>query len=177
MMFFGLEALPGIVLSLFIRYYPSVGMFETVAGVLHFIVPLVLSWGGYRVFAPRRNMTAYGDVRLMAQRIFWQVFCPATLFLVLFQFAVYLGVYESRQSLAGLNPLNIRTLINYQALLVSGLTGVPLSYLLIRLIRHPRYIKSLLSQIRFQIDKKVTVAEFCCGRLRLAGCFRCCCSR
>ena len=27
MMFFGLEALPGIVLSLFIRYYPSVGMF------------------------------------------------------------------------------------------------------------------------------------------------------
>jgi GGDEF domain-containing protein len=169
MMFFGLEALPGIVLSLFIRYYPSVGMFETVAGVLHFIVPLVLSWGGYRVFAPRRNMTAYGDVRLMAQRIFWQVFCPATLFLVLFQFAVYLGVYESRQSLAGLNPLNIRTLINYQALLVSGLTGVPLSYLLIRLIRHPRYIKSLLSQIRFQIDKKVTAAEFLLWAIALGG--------
>ncbi|HDR2725808.1 TPA: sensor domain-containing phosphodiesterase, partial [Enterobacter roggenkampii] len=169
MMFFGLEALPGIVLSLFIRYYPSVGMFETVAGVLHFIVPLVLSWGGYRVFAPRRNMTAYGDIRLMAQRIFWQVICPATLFLVLFQFAVYLGVYESRQSLAGLNPLNIRTLINYQALLVSGLTGVPLSYLLIRLIRHPRYIKSLLSQIRFQIDKKVTAAEFLLWAIALGG--------
>ncbi len=169
MMFFGLEALPGIVLSLFIRYYPSVGMFETVAGVLHFIVPIVLSWGGYRVFAPRRNMTAYGDVRLMAQRIFWQAFCPATLFLLLFQFAVYLGVYESRQSLAGLNPLNIRTLINYQALLVSGLTGVPLSYLLIRLIRHPRYLKSLISQIRTQIDKKVTLAEFLIWAIALAG--------
>lgn len=169
MMFFGLEALPGIVLSLFIRYYQSVGMFETVAGVLHFIVPIVLSWGGYRVFAPRRNMTAYGDVRLMAQRIFWQAFCPATLFLLLFQFAVYLGVYESRQSLAGLNPLNIRTLINYQALLVSGLTGVPLSYLLIRLIRHPRYLKSLISQIRTQIDKKVTRAEFLIWAIALAG--------
>ena len=169
MMFFSLEALPGIVLSLFIRYYPSVGMFETVAGVLHFIVPIVLSWGGYRVFAPRRNMTAYGDVRLMAQRIFWQAFCPATLFLLLFQFAVYLGVYESRQSLAGLNPLNIRTLINYQALLVSGLTGVPLSYLLIRLIRHPRYLKSLISQIRTQIDKKVTRAEFLIWAIALAG--------
>lgn len=169
MMFFGLEALPGIVLSLFIRYYPSVGMFETVAGVLHFIVPIVLSWGGYRVFAPRRNMTAYGDVRLMAQRIFWQAFCPATLFLLLFQFAVYLGVYESRQSLAGLNPLNIRTLINYQALLVSGLTGVPLSYLLIRLIRHPRYLKSLISQISTQIDKKVTRVEFLIWAIALAG--------
>lgn len=169
MMFFGLEALPGIVLSLFIRYYPSVGMFETFAGILHFVVPLVLSWGGYRVFAPRRNMTAYGDVRLMAQRIFWQVFCPATLFLVLFQFAVYLGVYESRQSLAGLNPLNIRTLINYQTLLVSGLTGVPLSYLLIRLLRHPRYLKSLLSQIRSGIDKKVTVIEFLMWAIALGG--------
>lgn len=169
MMFFGLEALPGIVLSLFIRYYPSVGMFETVAGILHFVVPLVLNWGGYRVFAPRRNMTAYGDVRLMAQRIFWQAFCPATLFLVLFQFAVYLGVYESRQSLAGLNPLNIRTLINYQTLLVSGLTGVPLSYLLIRLLRHPRYIKSLLSQIRSEIDKKVTVVELLVWAIALGG--------
>lgn len=99
-------------------------------------------------------MTAYGDIRLMAQRIFWQVLCPATLFLVLFQFAVYLGVYESRQSLAGLNPLNIHTLINYQALLVSGLTGVPLSYLIIRLIRHPRYFRALISQSRAQIDKR-----------------------
>ncbi|WP_336209382.1 EAL domain-containing protein [Enterobacter sp. P82] len=169
MMFFGLEALPGIALSLFIRYYPSGGMFETVATMLHFIVPIVLSWGGYRVFAPGRSMTAYGDIRLMAQRIFWQVFCPATLFLVLFQFAVYLGVYESRQSLAGLSPLNIRTLINYQTLLVSGLTGVPLSYLLIRLIRHPRYIKSLISQIRMQIEKKVTVTEFLIWVFALGG--------
>jgi len=169
MMFFGVEAIPGIVLSLFFRYYPSVGMFETVAGILHFIVPLVLSWGGYRVFAPRRNMTAYGDIRLMGQRIFWQAFCPATLFLVLFQFAVYLGVYESRQSLAGLNPLNIRTLINYQALLVSGLTGVPLSYLLIRIVRHPRYIRSLISQIRAQVDKKVSAVEFLLWFIALGG--------
>ncbi|MCK7317715.1 sensor domain-containing phosphodiesterase [Enterobacter cloacae] len=169
MLFFGAAAIPGIVLSLFLRYYASVGLFETIAAVFHFIIPLVLSWGGYRVFAPRRNMTAYGDVRLMAQRIFWQVFCPATLFLVLFQFAVYLGVYESRQSLAGLNPLNIRTLVNYQALLVSGLTGVPLSYLLIRLIRHPRYFRALISQIRAQIDKKVTVTEFLLWFLVLGG--------
>ncbi|QMR74616.1 EAL domain-containing protein [Enterobacter sp. RHBSTW-00175] len=169
MLFFGLAAIPGVILALFFRYYPSVGLFETGAGILHFIVPLVLSWGGYRVFTPRRNMTAYGDVRLMAQRIFWQVFCPATLFLSLFQFAVYLGVYESRQSMAGLNPLNIRTLINYQALLVSGLTGVPLSYLLIRLIRNPRYIKALISQVRAQIDKKVSIMEFLIWAAMLGG--------
>ncbi|MNB63547.1 Cyclic di-GMP phosphodiesterase YfgF [compost metagenome] len=160
LLFFGFAALPGILLALFLRYYPDTSVFETIAVICHFIVPLIISWGGYRVFAPRRNMVAYGDIRLISQRIFWQVLCPSTLFLVLFQFAVYLGIYESRQSLAGLNPLSIHTLINYQGLLVGGLTGVPLSYLLIRVIRHPRYLKRLASQIRAQIDKKVTVAEF-----------------
>lgn len=160
LLFFGFAALPGILLALFLRYYPDTSVFETIAVICHFIVPLIISWGGYRVFAPRRNMVAYGDIRLMSQRIFWQVLCPSTLFLVLFQFAVYLGIYESRQSLAGLNPLSIHTLINYQGLLVGGLTGVPMSYLLIRVIRHPRYLKRLASQIRAQIDKKVTVAEF-----------------
>ncbi|WP_446028506.1 EAL domain-containing protein [Lelliottia amnigena] len=159
MLFFGLAAVPGIILALFCRYYPTTGWFETIAIICHFIVPLILSWGGYRVFAPHRNMVAYGDDRLMAQRIFWQVICPSTLFLLLFQFAVYLGIYATRQSMVGINPMSIRTLINYQGLLVGGLTGVPFSYLLIRVIRHPRYLKGLISQIRLQIDKKVSVAE------------------
>lgn len=169
MLFFGLSALPGIILALFIRYHSTSGIYETAAVICHFIVPLTLSWGGYRVFSPRRNMVAYGDVRLMALRIFWQVVCPSTLFLVLFQFAVYLGIYETRQSLAGLNPLTIRTLVNYQGLLVGGLTGVPLSYLLIRVCRHPRYLKALISQIRSQIDRKVTVTEFILWLAALAG--------
>lgn len=169
MLFFGLAALPGIILALFIRYYATASIYETAAVICHFIVPLILSWGGYRVFAPRRSMVAYGDAKLMAQRIFWQVLCPSTLFLVLFQFAVYLGVYETRQSLAGLNPLTIRTLINYQGLLVGGLTGVPFSYLIIRVIRHPRYLKGLISQIRTQIDKKVTTLEFVLWTAALVG--------
>ena len=169
MLFFGLAALPGIILALFLRYYDTVSLYETVALICHFIVPLTLSWGGYRVFAPRRNMVAYGNTKLMAQRIFWQVLCPSTLFLVLFQFAVYLGVYETRQSVAGLNPLTIRTLINFQGLLVGGLTGVPFSYLVIRVFRHPRYLKALVSQIRTQIDKKVTAAEFVLWLAALAG--------
>lgn len=169
LLFFGLSALPGIILALFLRYHSMSGIFETAAVICHFIVPLTLSWGGYRVFSPPRNMVAYGDAKLMALRIFWQVLCPSTLFLVLFQFAVYLGIYETRQSMAGLNPLTIRTLVNFQGLLVGGLTGVPLSYLLIRVIRHPRYLKALISQIRTQIDKKVTIAEFILWLAALGG--------
>lgn len=159
MLFYGMAAVPGIVIALFVRYYPSIGGYETVMAIGHFMIPITLSWGGYRVFAPRRNRVAYGDARLMGQRLFWQMFCPATIFLLLFQFAIYLGVYETRFDLINLSPSGIRSLINYQALLVGCLTGVPFSYFIIRTLRHPRYLRSLMSQIKGQIDGKVTVME------------------
>lgn len=160
MLFYGVAALPGIVLALFFRYFPQAGWYEASAITAHFIIPLVLSWGGYRVFAPRRSMTSYGDMRLMAQRLFWQVFCPSTIFLILFQFAAWLGLYESRMSMAGVNPMSIRTLISYQGLLVGCLTGVPFCYMIIRIIRHPRYIKRIILQIRTQMDASVKPMEF-----------------
>ncbi len=159
MLFYGMAAVPGIVIALFVRYYPSIGGYETAMAIGHFMIPITLSWGGYRVFAPRRKRVAYGDARLMGQRLFWQMFCPATIFLLLFQFAIYLGVYETRFDLVNLSPSGIRSLINYQALLVGCLTGVPFSYFIIRTLRHPRYLRSLMSQIKGQIDGKVTVTE------------------
>ena len=107
MIFFGWAALPGIVLAVFIRKYPQVGLVETLPIVAHFLIAIVLSWGGYRVFTPRRNNISHGDAQLVFPRIFWQVFCPATLFLVLFQFAAFVGMYESKLSLMGVTPFNI----------------------------------------------------------------------
>lgn len=158
-LFYGLAALPGIILALVLHYYPTIGGFETTIATAHFLIPVILSWGGYRVFSPRRNRVAYGNTRLMASRLFWQMFCPATLFFLLFQFAVYFGVYETRFHLAGLSDTGIRSLINYQGLLVGCLTGVPFCYVLLRAIRHPRYLRSLASQIRAQFDPKVTALE------------------
>lgn len=159
MLFYGMAAVPGIILALFLHYYPTIGGYETAAAIGHFLITIILSWGGYRMFTPRRNMISYGDGQLMAQRMIWQMLCPATLFLLLFQFAVYLGVYEKRFNLAGISEPGIRALINYQGLLVGCLTGVPFCYLLIRIIRHPRYLRSLLSQTLLQIDRKVTLVE------------------
>ncbi|UJL40901.1 MASE1 domain-containing protein [Salmonella enterica subsp. enterica serovar Infantis] len=55
MLFFGWAALPGIVLAIFWRRYPQTGLYETLSVTMHFIITIVLSWGGYRVFSPRRN--------------------------------------------------------------------------------------------------------------------------
>lgn len=52
MLFFGWAALPGIVLAIFWRRYPQTGLYETLSVTMHFIITIVLSWGGYRVFSP-----------------------------------------------------------------------------------------------------------------------------
>ncbi|SUX60234.1 signal transduction protein [Citrobacter braakii] len=128
--------------------------------ISHFIVTIVLSWGGYKVFTPRRNNVSYGDSHLMFQHMFWQVFCPATLFLLFFHFAAFVASYESKSGMVGVMPLNTGTLINYQAMLAGNLVGVPLCYFIIRTIRNPLYIRGYLSQLKQQFDTKVTKTEF-----------------
>lgn len=56
MLFFGWAALPGIVIAIFWRTYPQMGLYETLSVTMHFIITIVLSWGGYRVFAPGETM-------------------------------------------------------------------------------------------------------------------------
>ncbi|HGN9371719.1 TPA: EAL domain-containing protein [Citrobacter pasteurii] len=160
MLFFSWAALPGIIIAIGWYKYPQVGLFETLSIITHFIVTMVLSWGGYKVFAPRRNNVAHGDSHLMFQRMFWQVFCPATLFLILFQFAAFVGVYESKSGMVGVMPFNTGTLINYQAMLVGNLVGIPLCYFIIRTIRNPLHIRGYFSQLKQQFDTKVTRTEF-----------------
>ena len=129
MMFFSWAALPGIALGIFVRKYAELGFYETLSLTANFIIIIILCWGGYRVFTPRRNNVSHGDSRLISQRLFWQIVFPATLFLILFQFAAFVGLLASRENLVGVMPFNLGTLINYQALLVGNLIGVPLCYL------------------------------------------------
>jgi EAL domain-containing protein (putative c-di-GMP-specific phosphodiesterase class I) len=159
MLFFGWKALPGIVLGIWLVIARGMTVPETVCITFHFLIPIILSWGGYRVFVPRRHSVAYGCTRLMPQRLFWQMFFPATVFQLLLLACVFFDILPKRISLAGAGPLTLHSLINYQSMLVGCLTGVPLCYLIIRIIRNPRYLRSLGSQLRQQIDSKVTVFE------------------
>ena len=159
MLFFGWKAIPGIAASIWLYLSKDLCFLERVGIVLHFIIPLVLAWGGYRIFIPRRQMVSHGDTRLIAHRLFWQMFFPATVFQLLFQFAIYVGLYPSRSDFQWVSPLTLRSLINYQSLLVSCLTGVPFCYMLIRLARNPCYIRGLISQMRLDFDPKVKWME------------------
>ncbi|VTN10798.1 Cyclic di-GMP phosphodiesterase YfgF [Raoultella terrigena] len=133
---------------------------ESVGVIFHFLIPVVLCWGGYRIFVPRRQQISHGNVGLMPQRLFWQMLLPSAIFLVLSQFAEYLGLHPRATGLIGIDPFSLRSLITFQALMVGCLTGVPLCYFLLRIIRNPLHIRGFISQIRLQIDPKIKRVEF-----------------
>ncbi|MDI5349492.1 hypothetical protein MJL48_32625, partial [Salmonella enterica subsp. enterica serovar Kentucky] len=69
----------------------------TSSSLVYSYFAVALAQAGFRVVmpdapvSPRRNNVSHGDAHLLFQRIFWQVFCSATLFLVIYQFAAFVG--------------------------------------------------------------------------------------
>jgi len=159
MLFYGWKALPGMIIALWWHFHGRIPDVEVVVAIGHFIIPVILSWGGYRLSVPRRHMVSYGCDKLMLRRMFWQVFILSTLFMLLLEILLSLGVYGDFRDLAGTNPLNIRTLISYQAMLVGSITGIPLCYALIRGIRNPFYVRGYISQMRAQFDPRIKRPE------------------
>ncbi|MVT03487.1 sensor domain-containing phosphodiesterase [Enterobacter sp. 10-1] len=160
MLFFGWDALPGIIIGLWCTVARDMAPEEAIGVIFHFLIPVVLCWGGYRIFVPRRQQISHGNVGLMPQRLFWQMLLPSAIFLVLSQFAEYLGLHPRATGLIGIDPFSLRSLITFQALMVGCLTGVPLCYFLLRIIRNPLHIRGFISQIRLQMDPKIKLLEF-----------------
>ncbi|TCW18119.1 EAL domain-containing protein (putative c-di-GMP-specific phosphodiesterase class I) [Raoultella sp. BIGb0138] len=159
MLFFDWAALPGIIIGLLETIARGMSAGQAIVILFHFLIPTVLCWGGYRIFVPRRQHISHGTVSLMPQRLLWQMLLPSAIFLVLSQFAEYLGMHPRATGLMGVDPLSLRALITFQALMVGCLTGVPLCYFLIRIIRNPLYLRSFISQARLQVDPKIKRIE------------------
>lgn len=159
MLFFGWQAIPGLILGAWVVMGYGMMPSQKVYVVFHFLIPVILSWGGYRVFVPRRHQISYSTTWLMPQRLFWQMFFPASLFQLLLMFAIFFEMLPEGVPLTRGGMLTLNSLVNYQALLVGCLTGVPLCYLIIRIIRHPLHLRAYFSQLRHQIDSKVRWCE------------------
>ncbi len=159
MMIFGWAAVPGVTLSILVHYLPERGLVDAVTGVFHYLLPLSISWGGYKVFAQHRSTGTFGNLKLTPLRLFWLIFCNTTLFFVFYQVAIFFGLYDVKVSLLGENPLQISTLINYQGILVGSITGVPFCYFLIRVIRKPNFFRAFIYRMRAQFHQSITAFE------------------
>ena len=158
-MLFGWRAFPGITLALLIRYVPLRGDFVAMLAALHFLIPLAISWGCYHAFVPRRKSFIFDMTRLIAARIFWLVWVNGTLYLLFYEAGLLLGFYDRELIIFPEMLWTVRTLINYQSVLVGCLTGLPFFYYLLRCIVTPRFALSLWSRMLAQRQQGVRLAE------------------
>lgn len=159
MLVFGWAALPGIILALLVRYIPMKGEMIAMLAVIHFLLPMMICWGGYRIFVPRRSSVMFGVIKLTSQRMLWLVLVNSVIFLVIYQVGIFFGWYDGVSNTIAENPLHTGTLINFQAMLVGCLTGMPFFYGVIRMLRNPRFVFSFWSQMKAQMQSGVTKSE------------------
>lgn len=159
MLVFGWAAIPGIILALLISFIPLRGEYAPFMAIVHFLIPIIISWGGYRVFVPRRSSIMFGVITLTAPRMVWLVLINSLIFLAIYQFGIFFGWYQdvSRNSVD--NLLHTRTLINFQAVLIGCLTGMPFFYTVIRVCRNPHFALSFVSRMKAQMQTGVTKTE------------------
>lgn len=161
-MIYGIKAIPGIVLCVFYRVYPDRGFEPAMMSIIHYFTSVVISCAGYYYFTGKRGLASFGHYNLTWQRIFWLVFINTTLFLNYFQAVLYLGLFGGYEKMMYVNPFTTRTLINYHAMLVGNMIGLPMLYLVIRSFRTPTYLIKYVKKIRAQVADDLSTVELFC---------------
>ncbi len=161
-MIYGPKALPGMMLCIFYHVYPDRGVEYSLMALLHYCTSVVIVCIGYYYFTGKRGLCSFDDYKLIWSRIFWLIFVNATLFLGFYHAELYLGMFDGRQTLTYISPFTVRTLINYQGMLVGNMTGIPVIYLIVRSIRKPVYFLRYIKKIREQVSEDLKIPEVVC---------------
>jgi len=159
LMVFDWAAFPGIVLTLFLRYYLRVGAeMGTLMTVIYF-TSLFLAWLGYRWQAGSRWSAPLGLMNQAWVRVGWLLIFLTFFFIIVLQIVVESGLLPEYLGMATRDFMTLRTLINLQAMILGILLNSHLIYLIIRIIRRPRYWRVLRMMLRKQCAPGVKPAE------------------
>lgn len=159
LMVFDWAALPGLALALLWRYMTLFSPGHALVTCTIMICGTSICWLGYRIWSGRQWGVTPGTQGLGLMRLFWIGFLLPTLQVFLLQITVTLNIIPASISIFNRNPLTLRTLINYQAILISCMAILPLYYMAIRCFRHPRYFSRQLHLMRQQIAENVSALE------------------
>lgn len=157
---FDWAAMPGIICALLIKYFIRTDINYAIALSLSFIIPLALSWIGYRYELGRRNRFLIDDPHTLRSYFIWLVlFYPLTQ-VCIYQILVTLGAIPFEPVKGPASLWTIKTLIVFQTILTSNLVIVPLIYFLLRIYRKPSFLRVLVTRTRRQLAESVTPGEF-----------------
>jgi len=159
LMVFDWRAFPGIALAMFIRYDLRIGAEMGALLTLIYLFSLALSWGGYRLQTGRRWSASFGLMKLPGPRVLWLVIFLSVLFVLILQTVVELDLLPGYLGMVTRDFLTLRTLINLQAMMLGTLLSGHLWYLMLRILRKPRYVRVLLYKLRNQRAPGVKASE------------------
>src|SRR5471032_535780 len=150
LMVFDWRALPCIVLTMFIRYDLRIGAEMGTLLTLIYLFSLAAAWAGYRWQAGRRWSASFGLMRLPLSRVSWLVVFLSVLFVFVLQIVVELDLLPDYLGMVTRDFMTLRTLINLQAIMLGTLLSGHLWYLVLRVLRKPRYLRVLRAKLRNQ---------------------------
>ncbi|WP_241673409.1 sensor domain-containing phosphodiesterase [Ewingella americana] len=159
LMVFDWRALPGIVLTMFIRYDLRIGAEMGTLLTLIYLFSLAAAWAGYRWQAGRRWSASFGLMRLPLSRVSWLVVFLSVLFVFVLQVVVELDLLPDYLGMVTRDFMTLRTLINLQAIMLGTLLSGHLWYLVLRVLRKPRYLRVLRAKLRNQRAPGVKAPE------------------
>ncbi|WP_346082228.1 EAL domain-containing protein [Gibbsiella dentisursi] len=162
-------ALPGIALALFIRYASRLGLEMGLLVLLIYLFSLGICWLGYRSQTHRHWCAPIDDLRLAKTRLIWLALLPPLFFIPSLQLAIGMGFLPDELGMIGGNANYLRALINFQALLLGGLSAMPLFYFLLRIVSKPRFAKVLWCRLGHEVAPGAKRSELQLWLLVLAG--------
>lgn len=159
LMVFDWRALPGLALALFIRYYLRIGLEMGSLVTLVYLFTVGISWLGYRSQIRRRWSASFGLLGLPLPRLIWLVVFLSVFFILLLQVIVESGLLPDYLGMVTDDFLTLRTLINLQAMMLGTLLCGHLIYIIIRVVRKPRFARMVLNRIKNQCAESVSTLE------------------
>jgi EAL domain-containing protein (putative c-di-GMP-specific phosphodiesterase class I) len=160
LMIFDWRALPGIALALFLRDFFDLEAKTSLILTLVYLLPLCLAWAGYRFHTRRRATASFGLLYHSFPRLIWLVIILPTLFIIILQMVVESGRLPDYLGLADKNVMTLRTLINYQGIMLGISLCGHLFYMLLRVACKPSYWRVLWQKFTRQRAVDIQVTEF-----------------
>ncbi|CAO96094.1 sensor domain-containing phosphodiesterase [Erwinia tasmaniensis] len=160
LMVFDWRAFPGIAVALCFHYLGRYTVPQVLVLVGMFLASLAAGWWGYRTQIKTRWSVSPGELSQVSIRLIWLVLVISTLFVILTQLVLPIGILPLHYSVFVDDSFSLRALLNYQSLLLASLGTVPLFYFSLRLLRNPRFIIMLKNRCQRQISAGVTWREF-----------------
>lgn len=155
---FGYRVLPGFVLlaAYMLLLRPQAEVFE----LFSYMAAAIVSHYLYYRCAGWRCAASFGRIQLTTKRIVWLCGCNAVLSIIFCVAVCWLVNGNNRLIMACADLFSDETLVRLQGIMNGCVTGIPLFYTVLRIIKRPKYWFTCFRAMKTQFSANVSFTQF-----------------